>query len=592
MIVAIIAMARRLASRDVSWRLVTLTWIICVSLVGPTKAVDQRQVLRGGDELTLAFSTFLGGRDGDVGRAVAVDGCGNIYITGTTSSVDFPASPTNNGDLSRRGGGVDVFIAKINPAESRHIFTAFLGGGDADYVNAIAVDATGNIYVTGITYSNDFPATQTIGPIGSQGSAFVAKIDPTGTELLYSARFGGTHVSSGLDVAVDASGNAFVVGVTKSDDFPVREAIFPSPRYFDDLNEETDAFLVKLSTDGSQFVYASYLGGSGNEAGYGVAVDANGNAYVTGSTTSSDFPKLNSVAPPGPGGAFVTGVNPQGNALVYSIVLNGASYGHDVAADASGNAYVTGGAGFAFPTTAEPVPVMRNGYGDAFVSKIAPAGGQPLYSVLIGGFLQDIGSAIAVDASGRATVAGATDSADFPSRQRGGAGDFDNFVVTLSADAKQLEFATTIGGDQQESSGFAEVAMAADSAGNIVLAGFTRSSDFPVLHGVQNSLQGFSDAFITVYSSGRVAPLALSAVRAMNRAGKPLRIALVGSGFQAGAQVFIGGDTTMWPGTREKGCSRMRLRGAGLESKFPVGVPVVIRVVNPDGTEASITFAR
>jgi Beta-propeller repeat/Abnormal spindle-like microcephaly-assoc'd, ASPM-SPD-2-Hydin len=335
----------------------------------------------------LVYSTYLGGSGGDYGFGIAVDSSGNAYVTGETSSTDFPTmSPLQP---AYGGGDTDAFVAQLNPAGSALVYSTYLGGSVTDYGQSIAVDSSGDAYVTGLTTSTNFP---TMNPLqasngGGNGDAFVAQIDPSGSALVYSTYLGGSDSDVGLGIAVDSSGNAYVTGFTDSTNFPTTPGAFQTACNSCNPNTGTgDAFVTALNPTGSTLVYSTFLGGGGNDKraivvgpgtqGYGVAVDSLGNAYVTGYTTSTNFPTVNPLQPAygGDYDAFVTKLNPTGSALIYSTYLGGSGtdYGHAIAVDSSGNAYVTGYTSSTnFPTMNPLQPTYGGGTNDAFVAKIA-----------------------------------------------------------------------------------------------------------------------------------------------------------------------------------------------------------------------------
>lgn len=311
-------------------------------------------------------------------------------------------------------------------------YSTYFGGQGWDMAHGVAVDAAGNVYITGPTYSSDLPLKGAVPPATSQinGNVFIAKFNASGTELIYSTIVGGDGLDVGAGIAVDSAGNACVTGPTYSTDFPTTPGAFQSALAG---GGSSDAFVVKLNAEGSGLSYSTYLGGGGastfasSDTAYAIALDSLGNAYVTGRTDSTDFPTT-------PGAiqrtrkslpdAFVTKLNATGTALVYSTYLGGSSAdeGIGIAADAAGNAYVTGYTSSAdFPVTAgalqtelgrdSRVPLVMH---DAFVTKINTDGSALIYSTYLGGFRFDIGSAIAVDAEGNAYVGGATQSSNFP----------------------------------------------------------------------------------------------------------------------------------------------------------------------------------
>jgi hypothetical protein len=338
----------------------------------------------------LVYAGFLGGSGWDDGYGIAVDASGNAYVTGGTGSSDFPA--VVGPDLSHNGDR-DAFVAKVNPSGTALVYAGFLGGSSDDAGSGIAVDASGNAYVTGWTWSSDFPAV--VGPDLSRNGghdAFVAKVNPSGTALVYAGFLGGSSDDAGYGIAVDASGNAYVTGWTGSSNFPA--VVGPDLS----RNGGHDAFVAKVNPSGTALVYAGFLGGSSNDGGSGIAVDASGNAYVTGKTWSSDFPAVvgPDLSHNGYTDAFVAKVNPSGTALVYAGFLGGSGwdYGYGIAVDASGNAYVTGETGSSdFPAVVGP-DLSHNGYGDAFVAKVNPSGTALVYAGFLGGSINDVGWAL------------------------------------------------------------------------------------------------------------------------------------------------------------------------------------------------------
>jgi photosystem II stability/assembly factor-like uncharacterized protein len=308
----------------------------------------------------LSFSTYLGGHDDESVTAVAVDNSGNVYITGTTNSADFPLkSPLQPVKTPPFG---DVFIAKLNPSGTALIYSTYLGGSLQETATGIAVDNFGNAFVTGNTSSIDFPVTGQAFQATRRGSfdAFVTGITANGSSFIYSSYFGGSSDDSSNRIAIDAAGNIVIVGSTSSDDFPTTAGVVQRV-----LNTPLrDAFVTKFNGAGHGLIYSTFLGGSGSDEAMAIAVDAAGNVYVTGDTTSEDFPvttgamqsRLSRVPGPGfpPDDAFVTKLNPDGTQLIYSTFLGGTFFDHAkaITTDGSGAAYVAGmTASFDFPTT-------------------------------------------------------------------------------------------------------------------------------------------------------------------------------------------------------------------------------------------------
>jgi Beta-propeller repeat len=381
---------------------------------------------------TLLYSTYLGGSGGDFGYGIAVDSADNAYVTGQTSSTDFPTSsplqPTNH-------GGWDAFVAALDPTGATLLYSTYLGGSGDDHGQGIAVDNVGNAYVTGVTNSTDFPTANPLQPTYGGGfyDAFVAAIDPTGATLLYSTYLGGSSGDSGQGIAVDSFGDAYVTGHTLSTDFPTSNPLQPTN------HGDYDAFVAALDPTGATLLYSTYLGGSSGDSGQGIAVDSFGDAYVTGHTFSTNFPTSNPLQPTNHGNtdAFVAALDPTGQTLLYSTYLGGSSYdeGYGIAVDSAGNAYVTGYTlSTDFPTS-NPLQPTNHGSDDAFVAAIDATGATLLYSSYLGGGSDDIGRGIAVDSAGNAYVTGYTQSTDFPTSnplQPTNHGIYDAFVAKIA----------------------------------------------------------------------------------------------------------------------------------------------------------------
>ncbi len=329
----------------------------------------------------LLYATFLGGDGSDYGDGVAVDATGNAYVTGSNGSSDFPT--TSGAYDTTHNGGADVFVSKLNPSGSDLLYATFLGGGGDDRGKGIAVDGSGSAYVTGWTFSPDFPTTPEAYDTTYNGwyDAFVARVNPSGSALLYGTFLGGGGWDGGNDIAVDGPGNAYVVGWTASSDFPTTSGAYDTTH-----NGSVDAFVARVNPSGSDLFYATFLGAGDGDDGLGIAVDGSGNAYVTGSTSSPDFPTTSGAygtTHNGGGDAFVGRLNPSGSDLLYATFLGGSGddRGKGVAVDDSGNAYVTGFTeSFDFPTTPGTYDTTHNGGRDAFVARL-PIGAGRAYSI-------------------------------------------------------------------------------------------------------------------------------------------------------------------------------------------------------------------
>ena len=441
----------------------------------------------------LSYSTYLGGSSNDYGNGIAVSSSGNAYVTGETLSADFPTA----GPLQASSGGdYDAFVVKLNASGSGLVYSAYVGGGDNDYGNGIAVDSSGNAYVTGYTLSTDFPTASPLqASSGGGADAFVVKLNASGSAFVYSSYLGGNGSDHGNGIAVDSSANAYVTGDTFSTNFPTA-----SPRQASSGGGE-DAFVTKLNAAGSGLVYSTYLGGGGNDYGNAIVVDSSGSAYVTGETYSSNFPTANphQASSGGNSDAFVTKLNALGSGLAYSTYLGGSSYdyGYGIAVHSSGTAYVAGYTYSSNFPTASPLQASYRGSSDAFVTKLNAAGNGLVYSTYLGSSSSDFGYGIAVDSSGSAYVTGYTDSTSFPMasplQASYGGGGTDAFVTKLNALGSGLVYSTYLGGGNTDVGN----GIAVDTAGNAYVTGYALSTNFPTANAVQAIYGGSSDAFVT-----------------------------------------------------------------------------------------------
>ncbi len=477
----------------------------------------------------LLYSTFLGGSGGDGASGIAIDSAGNAYITGNTSSLDFPVT-TNAFSTTLSNTNSNIFVSKINTnsfGTASLIYSTYLGGSgfdsNGDYSQGIAVDFAGNVYITGYTYSTDFPVTSNAYSTTLRGtpytfkySPFISKINTNSsgsTSLEYSTFFGGTgqytisfgyHADYGLGIAVDSSGNAYITGYTDSTDFPVTASAFQTsnnnPLY-------GSAFVSKINTSSSgtaSLMYSTYLGANGyGDSGNGIAVDENGNVYITGETSSLDFPvttgalqTINNDTISPHFNAFVSKLNTSlsgVSSLVYSTYLGGSkgADGQRIVVDSVGNAYITGQTGSTdFPVTTDAFSTtLRNTNGNAFVSKINmnfSGTASLIYSTYLGGSgwpsPGDNSQGITVDFAGNAYITGYTDSTDFPvtvnafqttNRDNGCA--FISKINPSLSGISSLIYSTFLGGSVSDGG----YGIAVDSVGNAYITGETSSPDFP-----------------------------------------------------------------------------------------------------------------
>jgi ASPM-SPD-2-Hydin domain-containing protein/beta-propeller repeat-containing protein/centrosomal CEP192-like protein len=504
----------------------------------------------------LNFSTYLGGSSDDIGLAIAVDGNHNVVVAGTSTSTNFPT--TSNAfmpqPLASNAGGA-AFVTEINPTGTQLVYSTYLAGSTpAETANGVAVDPSGKIYVTGETASSDFPTNSTVAPLkpgpnpanANVGTSFLTKLDPaalTGAaSLVYSSYIGGPNGDFGTGVAADSSGNAYVTGFTISPpgsggainnlaDFPVTAGAIQAFL----SNTNGNAFLTRIDTTQSgnaSLIYSTYLGGNGANAAalgfgdqaLGVAVDTSSNAYLVGTTSSTDFPTTSNAfqqntSPPAAvakGTTFISRINTTAGSLVYSSYLGGedSEFGTAIALGPNNVAYLTGSTtSLTFPTTSgafqamSPTPTANTEH--AFIGLIDTGqvgSASRTYATYLGGNNVDTGNGIQADALGNAYVAGSTVSAQFPTTP----GAFqpvypgaqsDGFVTELNPGGKgnaDLIYSTFFGGSSAAGHDLAQ-GIALDTTNNVYITGQTVSSDFPVFPkpgAFQTSLNGTSDAFI------------------------------------------------------------------------------------------------
>ena len=325
----------------------------------------------------LRYSTYLGGSNTDFGNGIAVDAAGNAYVTGPTQSADFPIFRCWQ---CTSGGVSNVFVTRLNPTDNALVFSTYLGGNGDDYGAGIALDAAGNAYVTGFTASTNFPTSNPFqGTLGGAGAinAFITKLNAAGNLLWYSSYLGGSKNDHGRSIAVDAAGDAYVTGRTSSTNFPTKNPFQPNLG----SGATSNAFVTKVNAAGNALFYSTYLGGSSHDEGYAVTVDRFGTAYVTGATTSANFPTVNPLQV-GLGGSsggkvFVAklntaGLNTAGSAVMFSTYLGGSGgeSGNGIAVDTAANIYVTGETYSTDFPTKNPLQATFGGLNDAFIAKI------------------------------------------------------------------------------------------------------------------------------------------------------------------------------------------------------------------------------
>jgi len=448
---------------------------------------------------TLGYATYLGGTGSDTANGIAVDSSGNAYVVGSTSSTNFPIV---NPKQSFSGGNSDVFVAKLNSTGSALTYSTYLGGSQNDSATSVAINSAGNAFVTGYSESSNFP-TASPRQASLQGSrdAIVFELGTTGNTLVYSTYHGGSGDEVGAGIAVDSSGNAYVVGSTTSTNFPTASAYQSTYKFV------SDAFVTKFNSTGSAMTYSTYLGGTDYDEGDGIAVDSSGNAYVTGTTSSTNFPTV-SPRQASSGGfqdVFVTKLNAAGSAPVFSTYHGGNGYdvARGIALDASNNIYITGMTGSTNFPTAGPIQANNAGSNDAFVSKLNSAGSGLVYSTYIGGSGLDSAQGIAVDSSGNAAIAGWSYSTpnfpavnplqSIPSENSGG---YESFVAKINSAGNGFLYSTYLGGVGSDSA----LGVATNATATYVVG---YADGFPVTAGAfQTTNAGSGDAFIAKIVEG------------------------------------------------------------------------------------------
>ncbi len=434
---------------------------------GATLTVDPR----------LVFATHVGGSNFDRVEDVALDNAGRVVVVGSTQSPDFPTTP---GAYNRTLRNDDAFVVRLSPNGERVDFATFIGGTGTDAGFCCDVSSTGAILLAGVTTSTDFPTTPgalTRSAPGG-GDAFVLGLNPSGSALAFSTYVGGSGQDFLSGAAWGANGEPVIAGFTLSGDFPVFNAVQPAP------GGNGDAFVTRLTSDGSRLVHSSYIGGSAQEQAYAIAADVGGDVAITGWTFSPNFPY--SAGAHRSGGAksvFVTRLSSVGS-ILFSAQLGGsqAQESEAIAFSSTGSIVVAGRtASVDFPTTPSALqPGFAGGANDAFLTEFSPDGSQLLSSTYFGGAGNDAAYALAPESLGVVAVVGATASTDFPTTaatfdatHNGG---MDGFVARVDLSANRLVFSSYLGGSMNDTLR----AVATDATGETTVGGSTLSQDFPM----------------------------------------------------------------------------------------------------------------
>lgn len=565
----------------------------------------------------LSYSTFLGGSNSsDVGTAIAVDSAGNAYVTGWTYSSNFPL--VNAYDSRIGASDMDVFVSKLNSTGSALIYSTYLGGSkSSDYATGIAIDSSGSAYVTGSADGAGFPVSTTAyqkAP-SSGGGAFVAKLGPTGNTLVYA-----TYLlnASNTRIAVDSLSNSYITGQA-SIGFATTAGAFQTT-----LNSLSGRapFALKLNPTGSAAVYSTFVGGTGTDKAQAMALDVNGNVYLGGSTTSTDFPVVNAYQPVPGGGidGFVSKLNASGSALIYSTYLGGTldDSVNAIAVDQSGNAYLAGetySSNFPVKNAFQPVKAGRrlinSSLGSGFVTKLMPSGSALAYSSFLGGedciYLCEIADmfgrpapqpqwpgdaayGIAVDTQGHAYVTGLTKAFTFPladSRLANSSQDGHNslFVTKVSLGGTTLVYSSIVytGYDSQGPNVIgapsdAGQAIAVDASGNAYLTK-EGPTDFPTTTGALQATSTGLDAIVFKLSSG-TASMTMSTSANPAVSGQAITLTANVAGAAANSNVIF------YDGPNQLGGATVTNGTAAITATLDTGIHVLSAVYRNANSEA------
>jgi len=462
----------------------------------------------------LVYSTFLGGNLNDYGNSIKVDpATGDTYVAGYTSSMDFPTTPGSYRETySLRGS---AFVTKVAWNGTYLIYSTYIGGTEFDGAFSLDVDSAGSAYITGYTESSDFPTTpgaynRTYAGGPNYGAVFALKLSPSGDSLVYSTYLGtGVGLAIGTvdrpyAIAVDDSGNAYVTGHTTMPTYPTTAGAFD--RSFN--GGAYDSFLTKLNASGDRLVYSTFLGGSSSDHAVSVALDSGNSAYVTGFTTSANYPTTGGAFQTAYAGdgtdydAFVTKVNVAGGGLIYSTFVGspGIEESYSIAVDGAGSAFITGVARHnKYPTTAGAFSETLTGPWDAFVTELTVAGSDLAYSTFLGGAAGDEGYSICLDPNGLALVTGIAGDNTFPTtaiaydRSFNG-GTSDVFLTKMNSAGSQLVYSTFLGGIDQDQG----LSVGVFSARDAYVTGDAWSSDYPTTPGAfDRTLSGTPNGIVT-----------------------------------------------------------------------------------------------
>jgi hypothetical protein len=471
----------------------------------PALAVARRPAAVSG----VALSTLVGASEPDVSLAVAVDDTG-IYLAGETSSPTFPTTP--GAFDTTYNGGDEGFFTKLDPTGSTLLYSSFLGGASPDAVYDLGVGTDGSLYLTGETRSADFPTTPGSFDTTWHGDtdAFITRVDPTGSTLLYSTFLGGVTGSAdgvdapddlifgdhGEDLAVGPAGQVFVTGFTDSPDFPTTTGAFDRT-----YGGRLDAFVAELNAAGSDLVFSTFLGGADRDRGEDIVLDASGAPVVAGHTFGTDFPTTTGAYDTtfaGESDAYLTKLKPSGKGLVSSTYFGGTATerGLGLALDSTGAPILVGlTSSLDFPATSNAFDTTHNGNWDGYVARFNASMSSLRYASYLGGTKNELAWKVAPDGANGAWVVGSTGSNNYPTTAGGdrtyNGGTDDGFVAHLDLSGPTLLFSSYVGGRNADVVRTVQVLQ-----DGVMLSGFAGSSDFPTTPGAYDETHnGRFDAF-------------------------------------------------------------------------------------------------
>ncbi|MDH5646250.1 MAG: SBBP repeat-containing protein, partial [Candidatus Heimdallarchaeota archaeon] len=361
---------------------------------------------------SVQSSTYLGGSGNDHGTSIALDYANNIYITGVTDSIDFPA--INGYDSTFNGGLNDAFIAKLGADGVCIDYSSYIGGDGEDKANSIVVDGSQSAYVTGYTFSLNFPLVNPRdATYGGNSDIFVSKFSPNGVSLVYSTYFGATGIDVGNAIVLDSENNMYITGHTDSSGFTMVNPYDPTHR------GGYDVFVFKLTADGLGLPFSTFIGGSLNDIAMSIQLDSENNVYITGYTESPNYPVVNAYDSTYNGGitdVFISKLNSSGSSLLYSTFIGGsfADLAKSLVLDSNNNMYV---AGYTYSNDFPMVNPFNDTYGrlnELFVFQLSASGSDLLFSTYVGGIESDFGWDLVLDSSNNIYVTGYSDSSNFP----------------------------------------------------------------------------------------------------------------------------------------------------------------------------------